>query len=84
MNAASVPGATLTGYMTDRLAVRTTILLYATAGALACLVFWGFASSSTLLVVFSLAWGLTGLSIVGVWGKVISVIASASTTSSST
>jgi MFS family permease len=69
-----VPGVTLTGYLSDKLPLRLTILLSCTLATLSCLLLWGFGKTDNLLILFSLAWGLSGLSFVGLWSKVISVI----------
>jgi len=72
--AASVPGVTLTGYLSDRLSLRLVILFSCTSATLSCLLLWGFGTTDQLLILFSLAWGLSGLSFVGLWSNIIGVI----------
>lgn len=78
MNAASVPGNTITGYLSDRLPTRIVVTLSCTTAAIACLVLWGMGTSEGLLVGFSVVWGLTALSFVGTWSKMITIISSKS------
>lgn len=47
--------------LSDRVSLRTTILLSAFGGALSCFFLFGFATSVSTLVIFTIAWGLTGL-----------------------
>ncbi|KLT42180.1 transporter [Cutaneotrichosporon oleaginosum] len=74
MNAASVPGNTLTGYLSDRLPTRIVVTLSCTLAAFACLCLWGLGTSEGLLVGFSVVWGVTALSMVGTWSKMITII----------
>jgi len=76
VKAASVPGCTLLGYLSDRLQVRYVIFISCLATALSCLLLWGFGTHSGPLVAFSLLYGLFGLSFAALWAKIISVIAS--------
>lgn len=78
MNAASVPGNTLTGYLSDRLPTRVVVTLSCTLAAVACLTLWGMGTSEGLLVAFSVVWGFTALSFVGTWSKMITIISSES------
>lgn len=47
--------------LSDWASLRTTILLSAFGGALSCFFLFGFATRLPTLVVFAIAWGLTGL-----------------------
>jgi len=46
-----------------------------TIATIACLVLWGFATNAALLCTFAIAWGITGGSLAGYWGKMITIIA---------
>ncbi|ORX39564.1 major facilitator superfamily domain-containing protein [Kockovaella imperatae] len=74
MNAASVPGAMLTGLVSDHIPVRYTVLLCCGLASLSCAFLWGFAKSGGPLVAFALLWGLSGLSFVGSWSKIVSLV----------
>lgn len=76
MNAASVPGNTITGYLSDRLPTRIVVTLSCTVACIACLALWGMGTSEGLLTAFSVVWGLTALSFVGTWSKMITIISS--------
>lgn len=51
-----------------------TIFASCVASTLSVLVLWGLGTSSSLLIVFSVVWGLTSLSFSAVWSKLISRI----------
>lgn len=75
MNAASVPGLLLFGWLSDRLPTRIVIALTAGGAALASIFLWGFAGqSSALLIVFTLVFGLTGLAFTSLWSKLITIV----------
>ncbi|KAL1409635.1 hypothetical protein Q8F55_003631 [Vanrija albida] len=74
MNAASVPGNTLTGYISDRVPPRLAIFGSCALAATATLVLWGLGTTDSLLVGFSIIWGFTALSFVGQWSRMITVI----------
>lgn len=74
MNAASVPGNTLIGFLSDRYPTRIVIPITCTIASLACLVLWGLGTTDGLLVAFSVVWGFTALSFVGTWSKMITII----------
>lgn len=84
MNAASVPGNTVTGYLSDRLPTRIVVTLSCTLAAFACLCLWGLGTGEGLLVSFSVVWGITALSMVGTWSKMITIISSESIASDMT
>ena len=72
--AASVPGTLLTGLLSDHIPIRYTILLSCIAASLSCAFLWGFGKNEGLLITYSLLWGLTGLSFVGSWTKIVFVV----------
>jgi hypothetical protein len=43
---------------------------------IATLALWGLGTTDGLLVAFSIVWGLTALSFVGLWSKIITTIGS--------
>lgn len=59
--ASSIFGKLFVGMLSDRVSLRTTILLSAVGGALSCFFLFGFATSLPTLVIFVIAWGLTAL-----------------------
>ncbi|WVQ83767.1 hypothetical protein IAT38_005911 [Cryptococcus sp. DSM 104549] len=74
MNAASVLGNALMGFLSDRLAVRTVIAISCVGSALACALLWGFGTSEGPVVAFTVVFGLLGLSFTSLWTKMISII----------
>ncbi|WVQ75329.1 hypothetical protein IAR50_004946 [Cryptococcus sp. DSM 104548] len=75
LNAASVPGNALLGYMSDRFSLRTTILTSCLGSGLAVAFLWGFGKSEGVLVVFCLVFGLLGPSFSAVWTKINAMVA---------
>ncbi|WVQ83811.1 hypothetical protein IAT38_005955 [Cryptococcus sp. DSM 104549] len=75
MNAASVPGNALLGYLSDRYPVRGVILFSCLGSALSCAFLWGFGTNEGMLVAFALVFGLLGLSFSSVWSNMIGIIA---------
>jgi predicted MFS family arabinose efflux permease len=70
-----VPGNTLTGWISDRVPARVCVFASCTGATLAVLVLWGMGNVSPgLLIAFSIVWGLTALSFVALWSKMISRI----------
>ncbi len=77
MNASSIPGMALLGYLTDHIPIRSVILLSCVASSLSCLFLWGIGGTSEVgLVLFVLVFGAMGPSFSAVWTKLISIIAS--------
>lgn len=77
MNAASVPGNAVMGYISDRYPSRYVVPASCTTAAVACLLLWGFSAGVTAegcLTAFAVVWGFTALSFVGLWSKMITVI----------
>lgn len=72
--AVSVPGNMLTGYISDRYASRIVVPISASLAALACLGLWGFGMADSVLVCFSILWGLTALSFCAFWSRIITEI----------
>lgn len=74
MNAASVPGNTILGFLSDRYPTRIVVPVTCALASMACLVLWGLGTTDGLLVAFSIVWGFTALSFVGTWSRMISYI----------
>lgn len=77
MNAASVPGNAIMGYVSDRFPSRYVVPFSCTTAAVACLALWGLSagvSAEGCLTAFAVVWGFTALSFVGLWSKMITVI----------
>jgi len=74
MNASSVPGLLLLGWLSDRWPIRVVITLSCLGSALACLFLWGFATSIQMLVLFVIAFGALGLSFSALWTRSIAII----------
>ncbi|KAG7528275.1 hypothetical protein FFLO_06279 [Filobasidium floriforme] len=75
MNAASVPGLLMLGYLSDKIPLRVVISLSCFGSALSCILLWGFATNAGVLVAFVVLFGLLGLSFSALWTKLITVIA---------
>ncbi|ODO01738.1 hypothetical protein I350_06566 [Cryptococcus amylolentus CBS 6273] len=75
LNAASVPGNALLGYMSDRFSMRTTILTSCLGSGLAVAFLWGFGKSEGVVVLFCLVFGLLGPSFSAVWTKINATVA---------
>ncbi|KAL1408095.1 hypothetical protein Q8F55_004898 [Vanrija albida] len=71
---ASVPGNALTGWISDRTPAKVTVFGSSLLAALAVLIPWGLGTTNAPLVFFSIVWGLTALSFVSLWSKLISRI----------
>jgi MFS family permease len=74
MNAASVPGNLVMGWVSDRLPTKVMIMIVCFGGAIGVLLPWGFGTTSGPLVVFALVWGSTALSMPGIWSRIITPI----------
>lgn len=74
MNAASVPGNALIGYLSDRVATKFMIIGTCTIGAVSVLVAWGLGTTTAPLIVFAIVWGMTSLSFVSLWSRLITRI----------
>lgn len=74
MNAASVPGNLFVGWVSDRASARSTISINCLVASVIVLTLWGFGTSSSLLILFSVFWGFSALSFVSLWGKMITGI----------
>lgn len=74
-SAASVPGLTLLGFLSDRLPLVYVLGVSCIGSALSCLFLWGFGTTDALLILFVITFGLLGLSFTALWSKMISVIA---------
>lgn len=76
LNAASVPGNTLLGYLSDRMPVRTVIVISCVGSGLSCAFLWGFGTNDGVLILFALIFGLLGPSFSAIWTQMIGVISS--------
>lgn len=62
LNLASVPGLLLVGWLSDRLPLKSMILVTCLGSALSCIFLWGFATNFAMLAVFAVVFGFLGLS----------------------
>ncbi|KAK8845320.1 hypothetical protein IAR55_006033 [Kwoniella newhampshirensis] len=74
MNAASVPGNALLGYLSDRLPLYAVVVVSCVGSAASCAFLWGFGKHEAELVVFVIIFGGLGLSFSALWSKIISII----------
>lgn len=74
LNAASVPGNTLLGYLSDHMPVRTVIVISCVGSGLSCAFLWGFGSTDGVLILFALIFGLLGPSFSAIWTQMIGLI----------
>ncbi|WOO79885.1 MFS transporter asaE [Vanrija pseudolonga] len=75
LNAVTVPGLMITGHISDRVPVRWILPLWCSVAAAGCLLLWGFGTSSGPLVAFSIVWGMSGASVAGTYGKMVTIMA---------
>ncbi|OCF78560.1 monocarboxylic acid transporter [Kwoniella mangroviensis CBS 8886] len=74
LNAASVPGNALLGYLSDKLPLKWTVLISCLGSALSCAFLWGFGTNSGVLVSFAVTFGLLGLSFTTLWTKMVGAV----------
>nr|XP_031863730.1 uncharacterized protein CI109_000982 [Kwoniella shandongensis]KAA5530802.1 hypothetical protein CI109_000982 [Kwoniella shandongensis] len=74
MNAASVPGNALLGYLSDQLPLHIVVVVSCVGSAAACAFLWGFGVHEAQLVAFVIVFGVLGLSFSALWSKIISII----------
>ncbi|WWC92205.1 uncharacterized protein L201_007159 [Kwoniella dendrophila CBS 6074] len=74
LNASSVPGNALMGWLSDRLALKWTVLISCLGGALSCAFLWGFGTNSGVLIAFAITFGLLFTSFTTLWTKMVAVI----------
>jgi hypothetical protein len=74
-NAVTAIGQLCSGWVSDRFPVRNAVMTSTTVATIACLVLWGLGTNAALLTTFAVAWGITGGSMAGYWGKMIKIIA---------
>ncbi|TYJ55128.1 hypothetical protein B9479_004165 [Cryptococcus floricola] len=60
LNAASIPGTALLGYLSDHLSIRVVISISSIGSSLACALLWGWGTNTAVLVVFAIVFGLLG------------------------
>ncbi|ODN74829.1 hypothetical protein L202_07139 [Cryptococcus amylolentus CBS 6039] len=75
LNAASIPGTALLGYLSDHLSIRVVISISSIGSSLACALLWGWGTNTAVLVVFAIVFGLLGPSFSALWSGMISIIA---------
>ncbi|ODN91370.1 hypothetical protein L198_05882 [Cryptococcus wingfieldii CBS 7118] len=75
LNASSIPGNALMGYLSDRIPLKLVMLFNLSMAALSCAILWGFGTNGGMLVGFSIIFGALGLSFATLWTGMISVIA---------
>ncbi|KAL1408130.1 hypothetical protein Q8F55_004933 [Vanrija albida] len=76
MNAVTVVGQTLGGWLSDRVPVRIIMCVQSVFAALACVLLWGqFGTSAAGLTAFTIVWSLTAGSMAGLWASLIRVFA---------
>lgn len=69
-----MPGNLIMGWVSDRLPTKVMIMIVCFGGAIGVLLPWGFGTTSAPLVIFALMWGLTALSMPGIWSRIITPI----------
>ncbi|KAM0751381.1 putative monocarboxylic acid transporter [Meredithblackwellia eburnea MCA 4105] len=75
MNAASIPGLLVMGWLCDRTTPRVVITISCLGTAVACLLLWGFSTNIKILSIFCIAFGALGLSFPAIWTPMLNVIA---------
>ncbi|ODN74831.1 hypothetical protein, variant 2 [Cryptococcus amylolentus CBS 6039] len=76
LNAASIPGTALLGYLSDHLPIGIVISISCIGSGLACAFLWGFGTSGGgILIGFAVLFGLLGPSFAALWTGMIVVIA---------
>jgi len=75
MNAASVAGLLMLGYMSDRWPTRLVVAISCFGTSLSCFLLWTFATYLSLLMVFAISFGFFGLGFTAVWSKLITIVA---------
>ncbi|ODN91373.1 hypothetical protein L198_05885 [Cryptococcus wingfieldii CBS 7118] len=71
LNAASIPGTTHLGYLSDHLSIRVVISISSIGSSLACALLWGWGTNTAVLVVFAIVFGLLGPSFSALWSGMI-------------
>ncbi|WWC88807.1 uncharacterized protein L201_003720 [Kwoniella dendrophila CBS 6074] len=74
LNASTGFGNGLLGYLTDKISLRSTILISCVGSALACAFLWGFGKNPGILVTFAIVFGLLGPSFSACWSKIIHLV----------
>ncbi|WWC72506.1 uncharacterized protein I206_106468 [Kwoniella pini CBS 10737] len=74
LNASSVPGNALLGYLSDKLPLKWTVCISCVGSALSCAFLWGFGTNSAVLVAFAITFGLLGLSFTTLWTQMVGTI----------
>ncbi|WVO13427.1 hypothetical protein L204_101042 [Cryptococcus depauperatus] len=74
LNASSVPGNALLGFLSDRIPLWAVILISCMGSALSCAFLWGYGTNVGMLVTFAVVFGLLGPSFTSLWTKMISII----------
>lgn len=74
-NATTCLGYTLAGFLSDRVSIRMAVMATTTVASIVCVTLWGFATNGVILCMFAVLWGVSGGSLAGYWGKMITIIA---------
>ncbi|KAL1407268.1 hypothetical protein Q8F55_006686 [Vanrija albida] len=75
MNAVTIPGFPLNGYLSDHLPARLAILTSFVVAALASALLWGFGTQPAALFAFVLVWGASAGCMTAFWSRLITTIA---------
>ncbi|ODN82712.1 hypothetical protein, variant 2 [Cryptococcus amylolentus CBS 6039] len=76
LNAASVPGNFLLGFMSDHIPLQIVISISCIGTALSCAFLWGWGTGGGTLVGFCIVFGLLGQSFTALWTQMIVYISS--------
>ncbi|WVQ75327.1 hypothetical protein IAR50_004944 [Cryptococcus sp. DSM 104548] len=74
LNASSIAGNALLGYLSDHLPLSLVMLFSLWGSGLACALLWGFGTTGGVLVGFAVVSGVLGLSFATLWTGMVSVI----------
>ncbi|WRT70597.1 uncharacterized protein IL334_007595 [Kwoniella shivajii] len=74
LNASSVLGNGLLGYLSDKLSLRWTISISCVGSAMACAFLWGFGTNNGVLITFAIIYGLLGPSFTTLWTKMVGLV----------
>lgn len=75
VSASSIVGLLVLGHLSDRWPTRGVVTLSCMGASVSCFLLWGFATSLTVLIVFSLAFGFFALGFASVWTKLATIVA---------
>lgn len=75
LNAASIPGLLIIGYLSDHYSTRAVFFAACFGSALCCFLLWGFATKLSVLLVFAMFYGFFGIGFAAIWSKLITIMA---------